>query len=231
MQWSLDGGGRWMIRDIIRTRKIQTILEIGVFLGGSVETWLESSRRCTVLAVDTWPECNQPGQWDPSSFVEENSDNIALARQMRRESGFYNTFLANLWPHRERVIPIRRSSPEVLYEMAEMGLHPDLIYLDSDKVGTELEICHELFPGAIMSGDDWEFDPGAGYPIRAPVHRFCEKHALNVYVENASWVIAKSPLTFSYRYRLAKRRFYKQRRKLKAQAILAWDRLARRDAA
>ena len=140
IRWSLDGGGRWMVEQKLRRKKFKVVLEIGCFLGGSVENWLRSSSDVTVVAVDPWPEC------DVANYARKNGRSEAEAQQLEREDGFYQTFLANFWDQRDRVIPVRDYSPGVLHELAEAGLRPDLIFLDSDKSGDEIEICHELFP-------------------------------------------------------------------------------------
>ena len=102
-----------------------------------------------------------------------------VAKQLGRENGFYQTFLTNLWDNQDRVIPVKEYSPAILYELSSMGLEPDLIYLDSDKVGTEIELCRELFPNAIMTGDDWCWTNEDGEcSIRQPVYDFCDKREL-----------------------------------------------------
>jgi hypothetical protein len=53
--WSLDGGGRHLIVDLIRERQPKVFLEVGVFVGGSSLQWLQNSPvDMTLLAADTW---------------------------------------------------------------------------------------------------------------------------------------------------------------------------------
>lgn len=218
--WSLDGGGRWMVQEKLRREGINLLLEIGSFLGGSILNWLEASPDVIVAAVDPWPD---------SAGVADYARKLGLgesfAKQLEQPQGFYNTFVANMWEYRDRVIPVREYSPGILHELADLGLCPDLIYLDSDKVGTEIELCAELFPGAIMTGDDWEWKGDAGqsdgdsedemYPIRGPVRNFCARNHRYLKVEGATWVIDTEPPSLRFRLRTWRREL-RRRRKARA---------------
>ncbi|MEL6106866.1 MAG: hypothetical protein AAFU85_12540 [Planctomycetota bacterium] len=213
IRWSLDGGGRWMVEQKLRRKGFKVVLEIGCFLGGSVENWLRASPDVTVVAVDPWPEC------DVANYARKNGRSEQEALQLEREDGFYQTFLANFWDQRDRVIPVRDYSPGVLHQLADAGLRPDLIFLDSDKSGVEIEICNELFPGAIMTGDDWHWkDENGECPIREPVQRFCSQHDRFLKTENATWVIDDEPPSISFRLRTM-RRALKQRLKDHRKAV------------
>ncbi|MEM6692214.1 MAG: hypothetical protein AAF664_22485 [Planctomycetota bacterium] len=205
IRWSLDGGGRWMVEQRIRERKLRIILEIGSFLGGSVEQWLQIDPNLIVIAVDPWPEC------DIADYARRSGRSEEEATQLERPDGFYQTFLSNFWNQRDRVIPVREYSPAVLHELALLGLRPDLIYLDCDKSGTEIELCHKLFPNALMTGDDWQWQNEAGeFPIREPVEAFCKQHDRYLKTENATWIIDDQPPSLSFRFRTL-RRSIKQR--------------------
>ena len=106
-------------------------------------------RRECDRALDPWE-----GSWANFAVTSGKPEH---AEQLARKKAGYHTFLVNLWDHRQRVIPLRGRSPEKLYELAQLGVAPDLVYLDSDKSGVELEVCHELFPDAILCGDDWTY--------------------------------------------------------------------------
>ena len=201
IDWSLDGGGRWMVQQVLRRRKLKVVLEIGCFLGGSILNWLEASQDVIVVAVDPWPD-----SWDVASIARDLGKSEAVIEQLSASGGMYHTFLANLWDYQDRVIPVREYSPGILHTLAEEGLKPDLIYLDSDKLGTEVELCHELFPGAIMTGDDWGWTNEAGeYAIRKPVQDFCRSHDRHLRVENATWIIDTEPPSLAFRLRTFRR--------------------------
>lgn len=114
---SLDGGGRHLVDALIEKDAVRTMLEIGSFLGGSTYRWLAYSPHLQVIAVDPW-------NWRAGDFVasERNwfdwpkpPDNIV--HQLNARDGLYHTFLANLAEHRERLIPVRGNSPDVLEEL------------------------------------------------------------------------------------------------------------------
>lgn len=197
VQWSLDGGGRWLVQEKLRRPEFNLVLEIGSFLGGSIHDWLSVSPDIHVVAVDPWPETCGVAQ-----YAREQGKGEEVAKQLERPDGFYQTFLANFWELRDRVIPVRGYSPAVLHELAELRLRPDLIYLDSDKVGGEIELCHKLFPGAVMTGDDWGWKGESGdFPIRQPVTDFCETRNRFLKVEGATWVIDTEPPSVRFRFR------------------------------
>jgi len=52
--------------------------------------------------------------------------------------------------HRQRGI-----GREILPALHSLVLRPDLIFSDAGKQAAEVAICYELFPEAIIGGDDW----------------------------------------------------------------------------
>jgi hypothetical protein len=122
------------------------------------------------------------------------------------ENASFQTFAVNLWDYRDRVIPVRDEAPGALYALAQLGIQPDLIYLDADKTGRELEVCDRLFPGAILTGDDWFmgtdrfWSQPEDYPIRKPVLEFCRQRERHLLVDDMTWVI--SPESPAWRHRL-----------------------------
>lgn len=218
--WSLDGGGRWLVKEKIRKSNLQLVLEIGSFLGGSVLDWLKASPDVVVVAIDPWPPTSD--EFCLSDYARKQGQCEELVRQLSRPDGFYETFVANVWQHRDRLIPVREFSPGILRDLSDLGLRPDLIYLDSDKSGTEINLCNELFPGAIMTGDDWGWKNSAGeYAIREPVQKFCELHKRYLKIENATWVIDNEPPSLAFQFRSWRRSLkqkYRHHRKLRKAA-------------
>ncbi len=127
-----------------------------------------------------------------------------IAEQLGAEDGFYQTFVASNWEYRDRLIPVRGSSPEVIYDIANLGIQPDLVYLDADKSGREIEICHKLFPAAVITGDDWwwgmdrRWRVDEGYPIRKPVKAFSKENDVFLKTSGHTWVLDDQPPTLSY---------------------------------
>lgn len=195
-----------MVQQLLQRRKLSIVLEIGCFLGGSINNWLDASDDVVVVAVDPWPD-----SWDVASIARKLGKSDAVIEQLSMSDGMYHTFLANLWDRRDRVIPVREYSPGILHTLSEIGLRPDLIYLDSDKLGNEIELCHRLFPSAIMTGDDWGWTNESGeYAIRKPVKEFCRTHDRYLRVENATWVIDTEPASLSFQFRTLRRSLQKK---------------------
>lgn len=103
IDWAMDGGGRSLVTDAIRKHNLKVILEVGVFLGGSLRTWLEASPDVVVLAVDPWE-----GTW---GGVARRFGHPEYAEQLDRDNGPYESFLSSLWEYRDRVIPIAVTHP------------------------------------------------------------------------------------------------------------------------
>lgn len=197
VDWSIDAGGRQLIIRLIKERNISLILEIGVFLGGSTRTWLKACPDLQVIAVDPWP-----GSFEADFAIEKKRPE--LADQLRGPDGSFHTFLSSMWRYRDRVVPVRGWAPQILYDIHATGVNPDLIYINADKNGREINVCHQLFPDAILTGDDWWWGkeqwsrPDDGYPIRKPVKEFCAQHDRYLRTSAHTWVIDTQPPGFSY---------------------------------
>src|SRR6187401_129495 len=55
ISWVMDGGGRQRLIKIIQERRVEVMIEIGVFMGGSLRTWLNASPTLQIVAIDPWP--------------------------------------------------------------------------------------------------------------------------------------------------------------------------------
>ena len=197
---NLDFGGRELVVEQIRNSKVETILEIGSFLGGSTIEWLNASKDVRVICVDPWSG-NWAGSWlikDLPQWTWEKPDQ-AMSKYLDSEDGLYFTCLANLYEYRERVIPIRAYSQDILEELSALGAEPDLVYLDADKKEGDLDECARLFPGAILTGDDYlwpggdEFEPGTipSYPIQEIVNKFASLNDMEVVHREQTWILNK----------------------------------------
>ena len=176
---NLDFGGRHLVTELIESGRAWTVLEIGSFLGGSTEQWLKASGEVQVVAVDPWPTLPRVGtelsrELDWFRWPKPREHIVA---QLNAADGLYRTFLANMAPYRDRVVPVRARSEDVLAELKRLGLEPDLIYIDADKKRVDLDLCLELFPGAILSGDDYLWRPEPG---KTAVERIAKKVARRI---------------------------------------------------
>jgi hypothetical protein len=182
LSWALDGGGRRLVVDVLRHYDVSLMLEIGVFFGGSVSRWLEEVSDLQVVAMDPW----EGAWWAEYATIHGHK---AHREQLAAQDGPLETFYATMWDQRDRIIPVRGASPETLHELAAHGVDPELVYIDANKDGAELELCRELFPHAILSGDDWDWDQDGAYPIREPVRTFARLHGLHLETDANTWVL------------------------------------------
>lgn len=192
--WVMDYGGRALIKHLIATRQPRVIVEIGAFVGGSVRQWLEVSPDVTVVAIDPWPQKKGP---DP--FFDGHPIGRLHSRQLREPDGLYRAFLATMWEHRDRVIPVRGRGCDMLPVLHALGLRPDLIFIDADKRGAEIAICDDLFPEAIICGDDWLWCDGRCYPSQQPVGESARRRHRVLKCVSNTWLIDDRPWTAAER--------------------------------
>lgn len=192
--FSLDGGGRNIIIDALHRYDVKVMVEIGLFLCGSTTQWLDSKADLTVIGIDPWSAnfADTIEKYAVNPVFNSCFSRIADRREFIdsvRTHGSEVSALANVRRFGDRFIPVKDKSPDVLPLLAELGVRPELIYFDSDKVLDDLNICRELFPRAILCGDDWTWGADKGYPVRVSVGQFCQQHNLKVHAERATWMI------------------------------------------
>ena len=191
--WSLDGGGREIIADLIVQKNISLMLEIGVFFGGSVKQWLDTSPNMTVIGVDTFPSFSNYftknyERYQKQIDLGEHTYESLLA-QLNRENGTYLSAIANLWDYRSRFVPIKDNSPGILARLKELDIVPELIYLDGDRQLAELPIIEELFPNAIVTGNSWNWNRDNFFPVQERVQQFAQQHNYEIQTSQNSWIL------------------------------------------
>lgn len=144
----------------VLSAELQVAIELGSFLGVSSRAILNAAPHATLICVDHW-------RGSPEHLLTD-----APPHWRRRIETLYEGFLRNLWPWRERVIPLRADTLEGLAEIAAAGVVPELVYVDSehtcDRVSRELAFCTEHWPAATIVGDDYN---------QAEVARAVQRHA------------------------------------------------------
>jgi hypothetical protein len=191
--WSLDGGGRHLIVDLIRERRPKVFLEVGVFLGGSALRWLQNSpNNMTLIAADVWNHHTE--NWiyqmarEPASWIVDMEPVMALQAPLK-QFGIYKVALHNLRDFRDRVIPLRMLVAE-LYSYVRTFIEPEIIYIDANKERQDYVLAHETFPRSILCGDDWEWQDAKGeYAVRRFVHEVADARNCDVVAERATWVL------------------------------------------
>lgn len=192
--WVMDYGGRQLITRLIATRHLRVIVEIGAFVGGSVRQWLSVSPDVVVVAIDPWPQIE-----GPHAFYDAHPVGRVHGRQLREPDGLFQSFLATLWEDRDRVIPVRGTGERMLPALHALGLRPDLIFIDADKQGAEIGICDQLFPEAVVCGDDWLWCDGSRFPSQQPVRESARRRGRVVKVVSNTWLIDDRPWTVAER--------------------------------
>ena len=186
--WSMDYGGRGLITNAIASRGVAIVLEIGSFLGGSARQWLAASPDVVVICVDPWPDLV-----DSRPLIDTHPIGRAFRQQLRAPGGVYRSFLSSVWDVRDRLIHVRGKAVDALPALHGLGLRPDLVYLDADKKGAEIAVCDELFPGALVGGDDWNWSDGYSFPIREPVYRSVRTRGRFLKCFGNTWLIDDRP--------------------------------------
>jgi hypothetical protein len=200
-RWTLDGGGRELIKNIINQHGMSSMLEIGVFLGGGTLELLEACPDLYIFGLDKYeepyPEFASIGHYYIANrrIYQSAIDRSGISEheflvQMSRPLAQRDAVISNLWPYRDRFAAIKGRSPDVLPELAMEGIYPDIVFLDSDKSGRELPIISALWPRSVISGDDWTWcDPSGRNSLRAVVRSIAARRDMSLIVKDAVWVL------------------------------------------
>lgn len=159
----LGAGTELMLADVL-TPRTQLVVELGAWLGLSSRYIAQLAPGAVVVSVDHWIG-------SPEHQTQERFQKL-LPR-------LYETFQARSWDYRDRIVPLRMTTLEGLRKVAEFGLHPDFVYVDAEHsfnaVTAELTLARELFPRAILGGDDYDWKG-----VREGVDTFARQHGLLV---------------------------------------------------
>lgn len=194
--YTLGGGGRNLVDDIIAEVNAQLLLEIGCFMCSSTRRWLTAHANLNVIGIDPWDDglIAQVSRYIGRPNLTRKYPDIETQQRFLHDVETQKPFptaLANVQEFKDRFVPVQGYSPEKLYELKERGIEPDVIYIDCNKKPDELEVSHELWPNAHITGDDWHWSRTKGYPMRQIVYAFAEKHGFRVEAERATWVLKR----------------------------------------
>ncbi len=194
--YTLGGGGRELVDELITDINPAFMLEIGCFLCSSARRWLSLSPTLKLVGVDPWEDSlidqcrryiGRPAlsRAYPDPYVQQDFITDIEGQ------GPFPTALANLRGFEDRFVPVRGYSPDILPSIQETGFKPDIIYIDASKHAADLDVCHDLWPEAFICGDDWHWGRTKGYPMRQIVYAFAEKHGFTVTADHATWVLQR----------------------------------------
>lgn len=195
--FSVDGGGRDLVTDMLADLDSPVMVEVGAFLCGSTLQWLRANPTLRIISIDPWYDGDGPADllerynsnpvFDPC--FSKISDRRSFIESVRR-NGLYKSALANVAEYRDRVAPMRALSPDALMTLAkEWGVQPDAVYIDANKVGDDLRSAHQLWPNARLCGDDWTWGADQGYPMQTAVKEFVKDVGQRVEDRRATWLI------------------------------------------
>lgn len=134
--------------------KTQVILELGSWMGKSTRWLANQAPQATVIAVDHW-------QGSPEHVNDENYRKLIPT--------LYDTFIKGCWPLKDRIIALKMDTVQGMWTVLGHEVMPDVIYLDAsheyEDVRRDLEILFNLFPKALLAGDDLLW-PGVERAVR-----------------------------------------------------------------
>ena len=127
---------------MILTKNTKVVVELGSLFGLSARNMHKFAPNATIICIDTWK--GNPGWIDCSYF-----DDLDM----------YKTFLSSCWDFQDRIIPMKEDSQKGMKILSELGIKPDLIYIDASHeyqdVVDDIVMAKELFPNAFICGDDY----------------------------------------------------------------------------
>lgn len=151
----------------------KVVVELGAWLGMSTRYLADRAPNATILTVDHWKgslEHHEHAGWQ-----------TALPQ-------LYDKFITSCWDYRERVIPLKMDVLDGLRLLASRGVSPELIYVDAEHeaeaVGRQLRLCAELFPNAVLAGDDFDF---AG--VKDAVESFSQEARYQLETTGGKWPV------------------------------------------
>jgi hypothetical protein len=201
--WPLDSGGRDKLIKVISENKISTMVEVGVYCGGSARQWLAACPGLTVYGVDPYDDAEVGQYYSANKAIYEPTIDLMgmseqeFVNQMTGPNTLYPAVLSNLWEYRARFFPVRGVAPQALTDLAKGGVKPDIVYLDAMKRGDELATVQKLWPRAVIGGNGWTWRDNEGrQPLHAAVSDYAARNNLDVKTYEGTWILSpkKRPL-------------------------------------
>ena len=197
MPQSYTGRGKDIIVKEIYQQGYTDLLEVGCFLGGSIDFWLNACFPLNIVAVDCF-RGGWAGKFCEKSMYHQRSLLTMLPEDiecLNSEDGLYRTFLRNIsWrtEHRERVLVIRQNIQEAIPILHNAGYEPDIIFLDADKRYETLEVVFHGFKNSLLAGDDYVYKDTEGkYPMQENLRILCNTYDLRLEHRLGTWIVYK----------------------------------------
>lgn len=133
------------------------VLEIGSYMGASLRFLMEVTPSSFFVAIDPLDEI------------------IASEHPPHLRRPLADFLVSNCWPYRDRLVIIPKRSVEALPELRQLGVAPDLAYIDGahDYVNVKADVdgCLALNPDMLLLGDDY------GHPAYEGLRRAVQEAA------------------------------------------------------
>lgn len=127
--------------------RVGIIAEIGSWLGSSTRFMLNICPMSYVIAIDHW---------------EGSVEHHITPEFAEKLPTLFETFLANCWDYRNRLIPFKRNSIDAIKELHDLNVPIDFFYIDAshdyNSVVRDIETCLKYYPRSIITGDDWSWE-------------------------------------------------------------------------
>jgi predicted O-methyltransferase YrrM len=128
-------------------RDAKVLMEVGCFLGRSTRGIANLAPNAKMICIDHWLGSIEHHQ--------NPSDQKYLPT-------LFETFIVNCWGYRDRFSIIRENSANGQEIVKNFGVTPDFIFIDGahdyTSVLQDLTMASTFFPGAIIAGDDFQWD-------------------------------------------------------------------------
>jgi len=195
-QWSLDGGGRELIQEVIQSKPEAILLELGCFMGGAPRAWLSQNSKLKCICVDPWGDNLVPYvknlqnvDWALHSYGRET---LAHYGELLERYGPMAIVRNNLEEFQDRCVLVQGGAPAVFDELSSAGVTPDIVFLDALKQWDEFLGASETFPDAVITGDDWSWrDKDGKYPVREYASEIARRRGGTVFATRATFVISE----------------------------------------
>ena len=130
---------------LLHRRTDGVYLELGSWTGaGSTEHVTKTFKNMSLICVDTF---------------EGSPENHKDSKQKVIANNLWQHFCCNRWDERDRIWPMKGKTIECMTALAQHKVFPDFVYIDAahdvESVFADLQTALNLFPNAIILGDDY----------------------------------------------------------------------------
>lgn len=159
--------------DLLSNLEQPIVAEVGAWCGKTSYWLLERFFRLRLIAIDSWA-------LDATNFSRTYRDRWAAQGRMRPTDSLVDLYRANLWDFRDRVVMIQADSVDGMRHIIDEEVRPGVVYIDAshdhESVTSDVNAAIELFPRAIICGDDYK----RGGPVATAVHEIADERGFRV---------------------------------------------------